>query len=292
MRACIIITGMLLSAVICLPVRALSSDDNSDADKAYRVVLVDGSTIIGKIQSENPDSLKLVTLSGVSMTIERDKISKLIPLSGSIVGGVYRRTDPNYTRLLYSSTARSLKHGQGYISLYELFFPFAAIGIMDFITFGAGISLLPGIEEQLFFLAPKVTFLHAENLDLAGGILNISLLGDQSSEGIGIIYGVGTFGSRFTAATIGLGWGYAGDETTEEPIVMLGGELQVSNSFKLITENWFPPYSDFALLMFGFRFFGERFSSDIGFMRFTEVDLEGWPFFPWVNFVYNFGNAD
>ena len=106
--------------------------------------------------------------------------------------------------------------------------------------------------------------------------------------GIGIVYGVGTYGSHDAALTAGLGWGFAEGEVSNKPVLMLGGELRVSNSVKLLTENWFPPGTDIFLYSFGIRFFGESLAADLGFIG-SSKGWGGFPFIPWLGFAYNFG---
>jgi hypothetical protein len=77
-------------------------------------------------------------------------------------------------------------------------------------------------------------------------------------------------------------------ELSDDPSLVIGGEVQLSNSIKLITENWFPPKMDGGLVSFGIRFFGESIAGDFGLMRSTNSSSSGFPFLPWVGFVYNF----
>jgi hypothetical protein len=88
---------------------------------------------------------------------------------------------------------------------------------------------------------------------------------------------------------VGLGWGFAGGEIANKPILLLGGELRLSNSIKLISENWIPPGTDLVVYSFGFRFFGENLAADLGFFRPSHMDTDGFPFIPWIGFAYNFG---
>jgi len=77
----------------------------------------------------------------------------------------------------------------------------------------------------------------------------------------------------------------------DEMIFLLGGELQTSNSTKIITENWIPSSGDAAISL-GVRFFGERLAVDLAFITAASIldDASGWPFIPWVDFAVNFGN--
>ncbi len=269
---------------------AVAQQGTTSQDKVYQIVLKDGSRLIGMIEDEDNDTISLTTLIGIEINIEKNQIEKMKLLSGVVVGGKYRRSDPNYTRLFFAPTARPLKSGQGYFSIYELFLPFVAVGIGDVLTLAGGISIFPGAPQQVFYLAPKVTPIHLKGIDMAAGIMHIGSTGGNS-EGMGIIYGLGTFGSTASAFTLGLGWGYAGKETADKPIVMVGGELQVSNSFKLITENWFPPDSEVSLISFGFRMFGDNLAADLGLCNLAGAGMRGFPFFPWVGFVYNFNTT-
>jgi len=281
----------------------LAQQDGTSTDKLYKFELKGGSEIIGSIVSEDSESLEVRTLSGLMMSIPKDEIISRKELHGDVVGERYLRVDPNSTRLLFASTARPLKPGTGYFAVYELIFAFAAYGLGDYITLAGGMTLMPGAPSQIFYLAPKITPFQADKFDLAVGVLHFfppswSDNGSEpatpdsnetdENEGLGIVYTNGTYGSQYAAVTVGLGWVYSGEDVTDSPILMLGGELQISKSIKLLTENWFPPEANIALMSLGVRFFGERLSADLGFLAPLGI---GGGFFaiPWVSFVYNFG---
>jgi hypothetical protein len=151
-------------------------------------------------------------------------------------------------------------------------------------------SLFPGAENQLVYLAPKMTPLQAGDLSLAAGLLYINSTAG-GNKGLGIYYGVGTYGTANVSVTAGLGWGYYGSDVADKPIVLLGAEMRISNSVKFITENWFLPNSDVNLLSFGIRFFGEKLAADLGLIHPAGSGITGFPFFPWIGFAYNFGGS-
>ncbi len=107
----------------------------------------------------------------------------------------------------------------------------------------------------------------------------------------GMSYGIATYGTSRASVTGGLGWGFVDGKLSGSPALILGGETQLSNSIKLITENWFPPKTDVAIISFGIRFFGENIAGDFGLMTTTKSN-GGFPFFPWVGFAYNFGRKN
>jgi hypothetical protein len=264
--------------------------DTSRSERLQRITLRDGSEIIGRVEFKDSGSIRFKTLSNITMTIPKREVKEVELLSGEVVGGGYRRADPNQTRLLFAPNARSLKAGQGYFSAYEIFFPFVAVGVTDFVALAGGMTLFPGASDQLFYLAPKIRAIHVQNLDLAGGMLYLNST-SGSADGVGILYGVGTYGTADQALTVGLGWGFAEGKVKDKPILLLGGETRVSNSVKLITENWIPPNSHVSLLSFGIRFFGDNLAADLGFIYPAGSDISGFPFLPWLGFAYNFGGS-
>lgn len=265
-----------------------AQQDTTKPRALHEIRLKGGSKLLGKITRQDSSTISFRTMSNISVEIPRDQVASIRKLSGSIVKGSYYRPDPNKTRLLFAPTARTLKSGQGYFSAYQIFFPFVAVGATDFLTLAGGMSLLPGADEQLFYLAPKIRFVHLKAFDLAGGILYIAPTG-ANDDGGGIAYGVATYGSAKTALTLGVGWGFAGADFADKPVVMLGGEIRTSNKTKLISENWLIPDTDVNLLSFGIRFFGENLAADFALVYPTATDMEGFPFIPWVGFAYNFG---
>jgi hypothetical protein len=256
----------------------------TDSVKIQRITLSDGSELVGRVVGDSTNKIVFRTSSGVQMEIDRNSIEKIESVRGEWVDGEFMHVDPNRTRLFFAPTGRSLEQGKGYFSVYEIFFPMLAIGVTDFITLAGGVSLFPGASEQIVYIAPKVRFAHLNNLDLSGGILYIAISGYT----FGMAYGVATFGNSRAALTLGAGWGFVDGEYSDYPSIVLGGEFQISNSVKIITENWFPPKVEGALISFGIRFFGEDIAGDFGLMRSTHSSGDGFPFAPWVGFAYNF----
>lgn len=267
---------------------AFAQQDSADAATVHRIVLKDGSEFIGTIQSQDSSQVGFLSLSKIAMRIPREQISTIERLSGTVVSGEFRQADPNYTRLFFAPTGRPLKSGQGYFSVYEVFFPFLAVGIGDVLTLAGGMSLIPGAESQIFYIAPKLTPFHLKNVDLSAGVLYINATGGNAS-GVGIVYGVGTYGTSDGAITAGFGWGFAKGDLSNKPILLIGGEFRVARNLKFITENWIPPGTDLVVFSFGIRFFGESLAADLGFFRPSTSGTSGFPFIPWVGFGYNFG---
>jgi hypothetical protein len=255
----------------------------TDTTAIYRITLTDDSELIGKIISENDSLLVFVTNAGLELSLDWEMVKGKEIVQGDWDGETFLRSDPNKTRLLFSPTGRTLPAGEGYFSVYEIFFPFLAIGVTDFLTLSGGMSLFPGADEQIIYVAPKLRVLHLYNFDLSGGVLYCH----TSESDFGIFYGVTSYGSSRASLTFGLGWGYVDGETAESPAIMFGGEIQLSNSVKLISENWKLPEEEDFILSFGLRFFGEHLAADFGLVT-TTGETSGFPFIPWIGFAYNF----
>jgi len=255
----------------------------TDSTTVASISLTDGTELKGFIIEQNDSLVNFKTISGIEMKIDRKLIEDISFSKGEIVEGQFQRYDPNRTRLFFGPTARTLPQGSGYFSAYMIFVPFLAIGITDFFTLSGGMTLIPGAEEQMFYIGPKVRFLNLEGFSLGSGIIYSHI--DESD--FGIAYGVTTIGSERAALTVGIGWGYEDSEFSDAPFILLGGEVQVSNSVKLLTENWI--ISETGIISFGIRFFGDDLAADFGFFRPVgeDTDMGGWPFIPWIGFVYN-----
>lgn len=294
MKSGLITLIAILIIFLASPSISFSLQDSTNVE-VHRVELKDGSVVIGTILSENSVSIKFRTMSNVEMVIQKEQIIKIEVISGKIVKGEIWGRDPNHTRLLFAPTARALKAGQGYFSDYDVSFLFVAVGITDFFTLAGGMTLFRWADEQLYYIAPKITPIHVKNFDLAAGVLYgkipvlIVKIPDKE-EGAGIVYGVGTYGTEEAALTFGIGFGFAGGEFAGKPIFALGGEYRISKSIKLITENWLIPDSEVQLLSVGIRFFGRSLAADFGLIYPAGREAEGFPFLPWVGFAYNFGS--
>jgi hypothetical protein len=281
--------AITLFSLLCLTIHcANAQQDSSRAERIHRIELQDGLEVVGTIISQDSMQVEFLSVSKVLMTIPRSQVKSMKQLTGTVEDGVFRHSDPNYTRLFFAPTARSLKNGQGYFSAYEIFFPFLAVGVADVVTLAGGMSLVPAAESQIFYLAPKVTPFHMKDTDLSVGLLYINAT-SGGEDGVGIVYAVGTHGTPDAAITVGAGWGFAEGELSNKPILLLGGELRISRTLKLISENWIPSSTNWAVYSFGIRFFGENLAADLGFIRPSKFTSDGFPFIPWIGFAYNFG---
>jgi len=214
--------------------------------------------------------------------------------AGRIVGNEFWAEDPNHTRLLFTSTGRALRQGEGYLSAYFLFVPMLAYGVTDRVTIAGGTPILPGAMGKAFYIAPKVLVHETPRSAYSIGALSFALTEAIDDGTVGIAYGVGTWGSRDRAVTAGAGWGYVwgGDESavSNSPVIALGFENRLSRRSKFITENWiFSGDGGASAAVSGaFRFIGDRLTADLGAIGLVGGE-DGACCVPMVNFVWNFG---
>ncbi len=270
--------------VISCPESTFAQQDTTEIEMV-QLELTDGSNIVGNIIEEDENTILIRTLSNLEIRVPKGNIAERNIIKGQIEEGEFWHGDPNQTRMFFAPTGKALKQGEGYFSVYEIFFPFIAVGVTDWFTLAGGMTLIPGAESQAFYIAPKFTPVQMPNFDASIGV--IFLVVPESDDGVGIAYGVATYGTEKATLTLGLGFGFSGGDFADKPIIVIGGEVRVSKSVKLISENWLVLSGDVDLISFGVRFFGENLAADFGLITSTEAG-DGFPFFPWLGFAYNF----
>jgi len=269
----------------------IDSVNVADTASRHAVRLKDGSTFVGRISGITADSVRLRLEQG-EVSFARSAIAEVRQFpSARIRNGSYWFENPHPTRLLFSSTAFPLEKGTGYYSNTWLALHTFATGLTDRFTFGGGLAWFPGVslDETFYYLLPKYTVVNGERTKVAIGAL-VGLLpfgsGDDGRSSAGILYGVGTTGNRDSNLSLGLGWGYAGDEVASNPIVMVGGQGRISRRISLISENWVFPISSETegVYSYGIRFLGEGLSVDLAFVSvFGESGA-----IPWLGFAFRF----
>ena len=259
------------------------------SDTVMEIRLTDGSVLFGRVVAAEGDRIAIASESGARTELDRTQIAQIRPTPSRLVNGERWNDDPNATRLFFGPTGRAIGRGEGYFAVYELLMPFLSFGVSDRISLSGGTPIVPLAMGEVFYVAPKVTVVSQPGVDLATGVL--AFFAPDESETVGLIYGVGTFGSRDNAFTVGLGLPFItgpGDTFADRMVLMLGGEARVSQRTKFITESYFMPGETGGIMTGGFRFFGERLSADAG-LGLIVGDGDAACCLPIVNFVYSFG---
>lgn len=289
--------------IILLLLTLFSSKTYSQIDTLkfplLRITLNDGSVFIGRIESKDSLSINLITKANIKIQIPKNEIFEVIrvedihPNDLKIKPKIAEEVKPdipdaNLSRMIIFPTARPMLSGQWYFSVAEVFFPFASVGIGNFATIGGGITIFPSLEYQLLYFSPKIIPFHTKNFSIAGGVFYLIPLSQHSNDGLGIAYSMATLGDEKYSFTGGLGWGFTGDNISDSPIIIIGGDARISGSSKFMAECWIAPSNDFAIFFIGLRFYNERISGDVALARTTNWSSNSMPFIPWINLTWNF----
>jgi len=294
----------LVLVLLFVAIGTAYSQKDSTISNVYKLSLKDGSTIIGELIKQDTSGLKFKTLSGIIVIIPKDKISSIEIIDKDAIDKIDKidkvvieeKTvedeeyfeDPSSSRLFLFPTAKPMKSGDVSFSIYELYFPNLSIGIQDIVTLSVGMSIIPNFENQIIYLAPKITPYQSENFSVAIGGIYLKPIQERSSESFGLFYGLGTYGNKKTSFTAGITFGYSSEEIFNDPLIIIGGDIIFSENLKIITENWINVKGEGSIVSLGFRFFTKKLSADLGFARYTDFDEDGFPFIPWVGFSYYF----
>jgi len=283
---------LLIAIVLAVPSQCLALDSTALAKSDQLMVLTtnEGLVLEGRILAI-ADGIVTFQTDGRTVQVPLSEIASVHPVPRPIGMKPGWYPNPNRTRLLFAPTGRMLRAGEGYFFDYYVIFPGVSVGLSDRVTLGGGVSVIPGIsiEEQLFYVSPKLGLLASENANLAIGALVIGFPGNDEADGVGgILYGVGTLGSEDANVTVGLGFGFVNEDISGKPILLIGGEKRISENFAFVTENWLIPSEGGQVISYGCRLFGERLSVDLAFLNTIGEDAL-FPGIPYIDVVYAFG---
>ncbi len=294
--------GVLMTTALLLGMaHGAPAEEALPAPTTVSVSLQDGRKFVGTIVQEEVSHVTLWTRAGIEVRIPRSSIASITPVL--VPARRFLRRDPHDSRLLFAPTGRPLRKGDGYFSDHDVLFPGVTYGVTDGLSVSAGASVVPavGLSDQLLFASARLAHQPSEHLALSAGALYAAGAGEHAA----LVFGVGTFGRPERSLTVGLGFGGMKTEGgypdyrrrfrwRDAPILMVGGNVQLSNSLALVSENWLLLGRDFELSRqpFGLavRFFGDRISADVGVIFVGEVLKKGLPI-PWLSFSYHFGSA-
>ncbi len=237
-----------------------------------RLVLRDGTVIVGTVV-EVRDATVVIEGGGVRSEVPRERIVRVED------AGRFARVDPVGTRLFVTPTARTMPKSSLRLSTAYFFIPNVAYGVTGNLDISATASI-PIDGNGIVSATAKFAPVQTSTMALAVGVQVSTIYGSEFSGGFGgTFYGVGTFGDATQAFTVGAYGVYGGsgndDFTIGEGVgLVVGGEKQVSNSIKVMTENAFAiPLGDendpIGITSAGVRFFSDRLAADVALPLFA-----------------------
>jgi hypothetical protein len=289
-RAQLVLAVSLVLATVPLALRAQDTSSTANLrttrDSAQvQLVLRDGSTLLGRVLEVTPTTVRFVSSFGETSIPRISIMSVRVVHASAMHGGEYWPADPSRSRLFFAPTGRMLHSGESYFADAYVFFPSIQVGVSDRFSIGGGLSIFPGVSlnEQIFYLTPKIGVYSSPKVNVAVGALiaGADLISDQSPVGLG--YGVATFGGEDGNVTTGAGFGFSRGNTSSTALLMLGGSRRVSKGIALVTENYFTSNVDAGFAASGgVRFMSEHIAVDVALFGGNHIDTV----VPYLAFIY------
>jgi hypothetical protein len=259
----------------------LAQDENS-----YRITLQDGQTYEGKILYEDNQTITLEISEGVQIMIERNKIKETKQIQSNSLKKRKTKSEPNATHLFVAPTARIQEFGLGAIGSSQILIPSLSISPTDYLQITGGLSFFPDIsfKDQFKFISPKIRIYNLDNLHLGFGLTYLEGKNYHSTS----VYILSTLDGNPFSITGGLGFVNNKNRISHNPIFIIGIERKITETSKLISENWMHPDIPGFTFSVGFRFWRKNFAADFGVFTNTSAIERYYPVLPYVAFEYNF----
>ncbi len=272
-------------------VSSVSFSQIFDSAKTVIIILNDDTEITGKITAKDSLNTTVRSISGVVSIIPNKQIAQIKKYKGGMIEGEYFKPDPASNRLMLFPTARPLKMGEYQFNAVELIFPHFIIGAADFLDIGfGGLPFLAGGSGTLiYYISAKII---PVNFSEGAVALGSAIIGSTEAQSIvGVMYGVGTFGTKYASVSFGPFFAFSKDEVFDRPAILLGGSARISKAATLISENimlFGTETEDFIIFpSLGVRFSGERLAADFGTYAFISGEHFFYPI-PWIGLTYKF----
>jgi hypothetical protein len=211
--------------------------------RTYQVETTEGTKFSGTLVSMSLTNLEFDTpelghLSLARTQLKRADLQEAAPAAKKAYFDI-----GNGNRLFFAPTARGLRQGEATLQDVNVYLVGVNYGLTRNISIGGYVSLAPGLalDEQLLVLTPKVSFPITDKVHVGAGLLYARVPdfdSNNSSTGVGIGYGVVTYGSADNNLTVGLGYGFVNGDIGSTPVLQVGGQARVSRRVLLISENY------------------------------------------------------
>ena len=290
MKKTITLLALLSLIIISFDLQRALAQEVSDV---VRITTTDGNIFTGTVL-EADDQRVVIQVEGVGeIALERSRIRNIQVIDPDrIRNGDYWFENPQGTRYFFAPNAIGLKRGTGYYQNTWIFFNNVNYGVTNNFSIGAGTIpvFLFGVSALPIWVLPKVSVpVRADNIHIAGGALLGGVIG-EGSGGFGLAYGNVTFGNKDKNLTVGAGYGYAGAEWSDTPLINISGLYRSGKNFQWLAEIYFVPGIDGSGAgIFGGRWAPERFAVDFGLAR-PITETGGIIGIPWLGVTIPFGN--
>ncbi len=270
MRLSIFLSTIFLSTILT----CLNAQNDISSFKEGDFVLVKlegGSEVRGKVVAIKSEFIVLESNTLGQLTL---RYSNILDVSLSNKEFFHETNSDQFDNPLsnknfISETAFGLKKGEKLFQNVMLGGQGFTYGITDNFNLGGGIEFFSLVQQQapIVFISPKYIF-HNESRKINFGIGTNLILAPEGSRTTfaGTIYGLATFGNRDENITVGLGYAFYAGESTESPVIQIGGMTRLSRKIMIVADHVL--ISDHHNSEFGgtwtIRFISSKFSIDVG----------------------------
>ena len=284
----------ILFLVLWCGISFLSQAQNPQDSLKTRIETLDGNEYIGIILEKNDGKIRLQTEKlGVIVinTADIKQMSEIIAPKAK--DGSYWLDNPQATRYFWSPNGYNLKKGEGYYQNVWILFNQIVYGFTDHFSGGVGIFplVLFGGGPTPFWVTAKFSVPVVENkINLGVGGLAGTVIGEENTS-FGILYGLGTFGSKDKNLSIGLGWAFADGEMAKNPTVNISGMIRTGSKGYFLTENYFigTPEKFIMIMSVGGRRIIKHVGLDFGAFIPVGADIGKFVALPWLGLTIPFG---
>lgn len=269
--------AILISLITCCAL-ALSAQQS---DSTQVIVMVDGSSYVGHVQSEDASQIILrneafgaLTLSKVNIdTIYWTPSDNIQLKSEEIVTEDFWFEPPIRSINFLTETALPLEQGEMYYQNILLFGQKIGYGVTDHFTINAGMEFYTVLYDRgppSLLIAPKYTFTEqTSSVQFAIGS-NIVLPNNNGGYDFGgTTYGVVTFGNTNHNLSIGSGMAFSEEGIYKYPIFQVSGQTRIGRSLSLVFDslsgNYDYDYDEFInISSIMLRFMNRKLIFDLG----------------------------
>lgn len=252
------------------------------------VTFKDGQELRGQLLARDAAGATLELPGGARIVVPEAQIARV--QTGRPGETSVRSADPNRTRYLYSPSGFMLGQGEGYLSQTELLLTTVHYGLTDHLTLGLGTSIpFLFVEDGMNLVGTlKVGGSVGEYVHLAAVGTGLWLPGVDSGTTVGLLAGALTLGTPDHHLGVALGPPFIAGSSNDlgDLVVVISGNVRVSDRIALVSENWVVPGADGGYALSGaVRFIGQRLGVDAGLIYFEDAPIP----IPWLDFTFNFG---
>lgn len=265
-----------------------------DTTMLYKVETRDGNEFFGTITYQDTMLIRMLASDYGEITIRSANIRKIEAITADKIrqGKVWLENFQD-TRYFFSPSGYGLRKGEAYYQNVWVLYNQASVGLTKNISIGGGLVplfLFAGTSTPMWII-PKVSFpVVRDKFNIGAGALLGYVVGEEDA-GFGILYGTGTLGSRDRNVTLGVGYGFAGGDFLEKPIINLCVLLRASPKTYFMSENYYINIEgdNLVLLSVGGRSVIKKIGLDYGLFVPFFPDQESFIAIPWLGMTVPLG---